>query len=86
MLVAALGDTHQGRAIAAGKLPRYEAYPGGKVTAILELGVIPDGSDDGCGCLGPDAFDCCDTLARLAAAENGIDLFVEDRDAAVKVA
>jgi hypothetical protein len=40
----------------------------------------------GCAGLGADALNCCDTLAWLAAAENSVDLFVEDSDATVKVA
>ena len=86
MLVAPLRDAHQHGSISAGELSRNEADPGGKVTAILELGPIADGGDNRSRRLWADALDLCDALAHLTVAEQRIDLPVEDDDAAVEVA
>jgi hypothetical protein len=86
MLVAPLRDAHQHGSISAGELSRNEANPGGKMTAILELGSLADGGDNRSCCLLADALDFCDALAHLAAAEQSIDLPVEADDAAVEVA
>lgn len=56
------------------------------MTAVLEVRAVPDGGDDCRSGLGSNTFDRRDALATLAAAENRIDLLVEDRDPAVEIA
>jgi hypothetical protein len=55
------------------------------MTTVLELRAIANGGDDCRGGFRSNTLDRCDALATLAAAENRIDLLVEDRDAAVEI-
>ncbi len=72
VLVAAFGDAHQDRLVAAGELPRDKPDPGGEMAAVLELGPVADGRDDGSCCLRTDPFDSRKALASLALAEGEV--------------
>lgn len=85
MLAPALRDTHQGSAIAAGKLPGYKANPGGEMAPVLELGAIADRSHDGCRCLRAHTLDLRDPLAGLTRPEDSLDLLIKDPDPPVEI-
>ncbi len=57
MLAAAFGDAQERGSISAGELSRYEPDPSSKMSTLLELGSVADGSDDSSCGLRTDAFD-----------------------------
>ena len=85
MSVASLANAEEVRSVPAGTLARNKAEPGRKVTAVSEVFGIRYGGNDGCRCLGTDAFNLRKALAGLTGFEHRIDTPVESGDAFVEL-
>lgn len=76
-------DPEQMATVSTGTVPRYEAEPGGQMTAILELLGIPYGGDQGRGGFGADPFHLRDPLTGLAVLKHARDSVVKVGDAEI---
>jgi len=80
MLVSAFADAHQDRSIPAGMLAWDQAEPGRHMASVFEVAAITDRSDDGGGCLRPDAADTTNPLACIVRATDLVDPTVKFPD------
>jgi len=78
-------DPEQMATVSTGAVPRYEAEPGGQMTAILELLGIPHGGDQGRGGFGADPFYLGDLLTGLALLKHARDPLIKVGNAQINL-